>query len=334
MSSDGDSRLLKAMEIIYNIGPKKLNYTSVDQEFDAEFWKPAKNIIPMQDGTHLVVKAGRRPLKHLILGDFSINMGILNYMIDNKSKEKHGLVKSDITSKDKMNFSSVEKLCSARVLECLGTIPSTEGVILYLKFVRNLITAYVEGKSTVEERLFSSFYCLYFARLWKEWIQIQRKTENFMHKNEEISLNNFLSSNTYACIEINALSIVKMLRKCIDLNRPDLFMPTLMSSQACEEYFRRTRSMTSTFQTITEYDMLEILNRSKRSQALVNLSRKIQVDDKKRETNKLYVPEKLPNRSDVLNIINAAYKSASEDLLSIGKKILLFILKVYYKLFS
>ena len=64
--------------------------------------------------------------------------------------------------------------------------------------------------------------------------------------------NNFITSNAYQCIEINAHSLLALVRDC----KNDYFMSWLLGSQSCEKTFRSLRSMTSTFSTVVNCSLL------------------------------------------------------------------------------
>lgn len=58
---------------------------------------------------------------------------------------------------------------------------------------------------------------------------------------------NFISTNAYTCIEINAHSLVLLITKLRALNRPDLMLTHLLGSQSCESTFRLFVSGTEKF---------------------------------------------------------------------------------------
>jgi len=91
-------------------------------------------------------------------------------------------------------------------------------------------------------------------------------------KNTNYNLkNNFITSNTYACIELNARSLILLVKKFRDSSfclRPYMFVPWRFSSQTCEELFRTTRSMTSTYSTVVNFSMNDILKRLTRIELL------------------------------------------------------------------
>lgn len=59
-----------------------------------------------------------------------------------------------------------------------------------------------------------------------------------------------------------------IIEKCRSDKSPESLMPWLFSSQPCERFFRQTRSMTSTYSTIVNFDMLDLLNRQLRIQTI------------------------------------------------------------------
>lgn len=80
---------------------------------------------------------------------------------------------------------------------------------------------------------------------------------------------NFISSNCYSCIELNAHSLVKLitdLKRDIIVSAPEqsppyeLHMPNI-GSQPYEKLFRMTRSMTSTFSTVVNFSIKSFMKR-------------------------------------------------------------------------
>lgn len=80
---------------------------------------------------------------------------------------------------------------------------------------------------------------------------------------------NFITSNTYTCIEINAHGLLILVEKLRETNQ---FTPWLCSSQPCKKIFRQIRSMTSTFSTIVNFNLMGILRRLNRVQILNEIS--------------------------------------------------------------
>lgn len=81
----------------------------------------------------------------------------------------------------------------------------------------------------------------FFLRLWRLWLK----------SNQKFSISdNFISLNTYVCLEINAKALLDAIDLLKTLDSPELFLPWLFSSQACESFFRSLRSLSSTYSTI------------------------------------------------------------------------------------
>lgn len=96
------------------------------------------------------------------------------------------------------------------------------------------------------------WYPLFIIRIWREYIL---KENGFNLKD------NFLTSNCYNCIELNAHSLVLILVYLKDNNLANLFTPELYSSQPCEALFRQVRSFTTTYSTVANCSVKEILGR-------------------------------------------------------------------------
>ena len=74
---------------------------------------------------------------------------------------------------------------------------------------------------------------------------------------------NFITTNAYMCIEINAHSLLMFFLRLRDTfpDNNDSFVPWMLGSQSCERTFCSLRSMTGTFSTIVNFSMLGLLQR-------------------------------------------------------------------------
>lgn len=70
-----------------------------------------------------------------------------------------------------------------------------------------------------------------------------------------------MSLNFYACVEINAHAILFLMLYLKERNMDNLFYPDLLGSQQCEAIFRQIRSLSSTYSTVTNSSMLEIISK-------------------------------------------------------------------------
>ncbi|XP_031332934.1 uncharacterized protein LOC116163219, partial [Photinus pyralis] len=269
MSSDGDSRLLKVMKYVTKLSSAQNN--DGWPWFHAELNNP--EVICVQDTTHIGTKLRTRLIKPGILlpfGDYIVSSDHLKYIIEHFSKDVHRLVLTDINSQDKMNFTAVLKICDAKVLDLLkSAVPNSEATILYLTIVKNVLDAYMQQDIKLDERLYKIWYSVFILRIWRQWI---KESDIYTLKD------NFITLNSYTCIELNAHAMILLIRKFVSDNNlsPNMFLPHLMSSQPCEQLFRATRSMTSTYSTVVNYSMLEILHRLNRIHYLEDAKHELQ----------------------------------------------------------
>ena len=84
---------------------------------------------------------------------------------------------------------------------------------------------------------------------------------------------NFITQNTYMCIELNAHTLITFLLTIRDnfLNLEGCFRLWLLGSQSCKKIFRSARSMTNMFSTMINFGMLGLLRRLHRLQIQAKL---------------------------------------------------------------
>lgn len=137
-SSDRDPRLLKAMQprCMTRSPPASSNYNWFKLgSSDGYNSLLRKQLIYVQDTTHIGTKLRTRMLKPAIvlpLGEYSASIAHLHFLVDNFSKDKHLLTKSDLNLIDKINYRAAEKMCSNEVISLLKSIPDTDGTVAYL----------------------------------------------------------------------------------------------------------------------------------------------------------------------------------------------------------
>lgn len=246
-SADGDSRLLRAMKIRtkFDLTPSVdvLNHVNID------------TFINVQDTTHLGAKIKNRLLNVsivLYMGTRIVTVSHLNRLVDTVPKEIHGLVKSDIFTDDRQNYRAVEKLMDERVLRALeDNIVDSEATIHYLKLCQNVTSSYLEDDLPILERISRMWYANYFFRAWRKWLSTH----------DEYSVNeNFISNNAYNCVEINAHALIELIIKLRNAGETHLFIPSLFSSQPCEQIFRTMRSMGTCNYTKINFSLHELFH--------------------------------------------------------------------------
>lgn len=213
-----------------------------------------------QDPIHIATKSRNRFLrtnsksKLMPFGRSNfISVSHLYFLIKHYKKDRHELTKSILNPVDKQNFKSVEKMCSEKVLSLLTIgVKSSRATVQYLEMIRDITAAFRDQTLTPEERIRKLWYHVFILRLWRRFI--------LNHKNYHLK-EHFLTMNCYACIEINAHSLIQIILKLQEVNRPELFLPHLFGSQQCESIFRQMRSMTSTFSTVANCSTKEALSR-------------------------------------------------------------------------
>lgn len=177
-----------------------------------------------QDAVHLATKQRNRLLKAssiFPMGDKQASVSHLKIMISSFPKDIHGLVMSDICPEDRQNYSSFEKVIDPHVLNCLHQhVIGSEATVAYLEMSRVICSAFIEIDWTPKQRIEHIWHALYFFRAWREWVK-QSTAYNF---------ENFISSNAFSCMEINAYALIHLIIKFRDEHRPDLFFPTLFTS--------------------------------------------------------------------------------------------------------
>ena len=127
--SDGDSRNLRAMKIScqYNLASNndKFLFTESRSILANEMLYPKKwswfwvknptTIAYVQDTVHIAVKMKSRLLKPstvLPMGNFTAGVHHLQILVENFSKEQHGIRYKDIDCKDKQNYEAVLRISS------------------------------------------------------------------------------------------------------------------------------------------------------------------------------------------------------------------------------
>ena len=111
---------------------------------------------------------------------------------------------------------------------------------------------------------------IFFVRYWREWILLNEK-----HTLKQ----NFLTNNTYLCIELNAHALLTFLMNAHDnVNKNDIvFFPWLLGSLSCEKTFRSARSMSTVFSSVLNFSILGLLCRLHH----LNIQAMLQVDAEK-----------------------------------------------------
>lgn len=340
-ASDGDAKLLKAMKIETGIGTN-LQISPEDIDDPDQFtcrWFNCKMFnmhdpLFIQDMIHILTKLRNRMLRAsaiVPLGNGVVCKSFLKYLLENVSKDKHCITSTDIDPKDRQNSESAAKICSTRTQNCLTQyVPGSKSTVLYLKMMNAVTDSMLNVDMDIRDRVSNMWYGLFVLRIWRSWLHKFEKPKK-SKKNTQASgqpsndttiyslQENFISTNAYTCIEINAHSLVLLITKLRALNRPDLMLTHLLGSQSCESTFRLLRSMTTTQSTVINFNMLEMIHRLRRIELQSEIMSSVPVDIKFPRVHRKKTSAKLnnafPSNNEIETLIENARTRAIYDLL-------------------
>lgn len=256
-SSDGDAKLLKAMRTFTFSKDYCEDVPLRILGWFRAVWDLDSGPYCFQDFVHIATKLRSLFLQHKLLpmGWYLISCTHIEILMKTVSKEDHGLTETDVSAEDKMNFQAALNLSNPRVTNLLiSSGNEIWGTVAFLETLHNLTKSFMDTSLSARDRLRLLWRSLFLLRIWRQWLQ-----------EEGFSLeDNFITYNQYMCIEINAHVMVKLIRKCKEMGKPELFLPWLFSSQACESFVRLARSMSTTYSTVVNFSLLDFLHKIRR----------------------------------------------------------------------
>lgn len=243
IASDSDTRYNSAMRVNSMLGVKPEYLSEALKNVN---WFRSGNVSPpfyIQDPYHIGTKLRNLLLKtleyleSLPFGERDIELFIqiehLKYLLKHFGKDEHLLTETTINPTDRQNFDSVLRICSETVRNLLEKhVENSEATVMFLDIVYNSIMAFIEPEMMPLERIDKAWYSLFMVRFWKEYISahpVYRLKDNFM------------STYCYACLELNAHSLVSILLHLRQTTQPHLFAPQIYDSQPCENFYRQIR---------------------------------------------------------------------------------------------
>lgn len=278
--------------------------------FFQAIWQPT--VCTLQDPLHVLVKLYRRLVGHvLIIGSKIISVSFLQLLLKEDDR-RYGICLSDLKNTDAMNVRIAEKVGSERIISGLEkNVPGSEALVVYLSLMMWVRKAYIDAETSPVTRVFLAWKLVFFVRIWKASLV----------EDDEKTLKHFISSNTYNCLELNAHSLLVFLTKCRDENRPDLFKVEKLGSQPCERYFATERSQTTTLSTITNFDMFDLLCRTKRTDIMLMAQSKCENFEfaRLKQTTASTTQIDLPSENEINNVIENSFEEAKILAQSLGK---------------
>jgi len=336
---DGDSRVMSAMKestSLLSLKEPLLNSIPFSPAVPRipTAWKewfqihPRSTVSYVQDVVHVGVKLKSRLLKpsiRLPMGpQFCASGNHLQMIRMAYGKDEHNLRERDVNHKDKQNFDAVLHIMNSSHL--LETVPEAKGTFVYVEMMKCTVDSYLNKSLSPLERIEKAWYANFFARYWKEWISLS---------SQYTLKHNFLTSNAYLCIELNAHALITFLMNAhTNEKNHDVFLPWLLGSQSCERIFRSARSMSTVFSSVLNFSILGLLRRLHR----LNIQAVLQADAElsgikfprveknfKKHGTSSYVAPSLAGISnkDICGAVESALKKAKETLSDLNMDILL-----------
>jgi len=244
--SDGDTRFLKSQKVSMNYGSIN-NFCGFPIAGSME-----TEICSIQDPLHLLKKMKTSlydDCDFLRIGMFRANLTHLVTIFKQFDRKEHNLILSDIDPYDQMNYSCLDKITTDSVISLLRTVKNAEGTIIFLELMKAIRCAYVTSDTSVQEKLFSATWSLHFIRLWKSWLL-----------NNNISVKHFISSNSYECLEVNYVFLLKLIK----LNKSEHIH--YLNSQIVEGFFRKLRSFCGVEDLVVSSSIKGVLTRIQKIQ--------------------------------------------------------------------
>lgn len=176
-------------------------------------------------------------------GNYFIDWSHLNILLQEFGKDEHQLTASVLNPIDRQNLSSVLRMCGQKVVEMMReNVNGSDATSLFLQIMNDIIESFMNQNLTALQRIRKIWYSLFIIRIWRQYI--------LSHKNYTLK-DNFLRSNCYSCIQLNAHSLILLITHLKKINRTELFLPHLFESLVGEGIFRQFRSFTTTYSTVT-----------------------------------------------------------------------------------
>lgn len=304
LSSDGDTRLLSSMR-----SKVKLSLVNFSDDELNNYVAQGPPWIFAQDTIHEGTKMRNRLLKPGILlpmGNRLVSIAHLKILLKTVPKKFHMLVRSDICPLDRQNYDSLEKMMKKIVIDALEEkVIGSEATVMFLRLCKQVTASYLDEKMTPIDRIYNMWHAVYFLRAWRKWIS---SAGNSYRLND-----NFITSNAYQCIEINAHSLIFAILKLRSEDKKHLFQTNLFSSQPCESTFRQLRALGTQNFTKINFCMHEFLHMVSRIELMNKIS--------SANDGTILFPQRkiltstfgLPNNPEILSTVEQAKKDALEN---------------------
>lgn len=316
-ASDSDPRYNSAMRKLTGLGFRSNLFGNVEWfNSNAEMHSP----FFVQDTIHIAtkfrnifLKTKPFPMKLPFGTNYYIQVKHLETLLENFSKDRHQLTASVLNAMDRQNFSSVERIYDDKVIELLEShVPESKGTVMFLKILRHIVESYRDINLSPLERIGKIWYSVSVLRIWRQSIS----------SDESLKVGeNFITQNAYTCVEMNAHALILIILYLKKNRTPNVFLPELFDSQPCEGFFGQIRSLSTTFSTVVNCSVKEIIARINR----IHLQNDIAVNTSffyprvkhaQFPTNR--VLHELPDQLEIYKQIEKSKQNAIQDSMEVG----------------
>lgn len=319
ISSDSDTKNNAAMRHNSLLGYESNVFMDADW-FYSGLNEDSEEPFYFQDHIHnalkfrsLILRTGKSPGKLPFGPNYYIQMDHLKFLLNHFDKDKHELTASTLNPVDKQNFGSAQRMWNEKVIQLLNErLPRSEGTVKFLSIMRDFYNAFCEPNLLPLERVEKIWYAVFLLRIWRQWVVSQK---NLVLKE------NFLTPNCYACVEINAHNLVRLLLYLEKNNLKDWFLPFIYDSQSCESFFRQIRSLTTVFSTVANCNTKEIIGRINRIQLLNDITHKTEFAFPRIKASSEFpghISYDLPTKKEIFEKIEECRKNAINYAMKIG----------------
>lgn len=229
------------------------------------------------------------------------------------------ITEKQILGSDRMDHKVASAACHARVRDELKR-PEEQATKEYLVMMHHIEVAYIIHDATPGQRIYSAWYIVFFFRIWRLKLaaEISHPDERPNAFNAKMQAN-FVSPNLQACLELNGHGWIILNNSLRDIERPDLFTPSQINSQASEDSFRTLRSLSSVRSTIVNFDMLDLSRRSKRLAILEEAATTVKDFHFLNKKKDIIVPEVLLTNAEINNILKSGFNDVKIVMAKFGK---------------
>lgn len=302
---------MKAMRVASHLGENHDCTFPANMPADIFVCSLSTICIFFQDISHIISKLRTRLLETSVpmrVGNFKISLATLKCILSDEPSIGCFIKKTDICSDDKMDVDAGKRICSKEVINRV----TEPGLKFLLQLMNDLVDAFENVELSASEKIKKIWIVCLSLRGWRQHIK----------KDQKRKMKEFIALPTYIAIEINAHHLINFYRHLRETQRLELFKYLhLLSSQICEDFFRKLRSMNTFHWTCINMSMLDVCYKIKRINAIYELEKNLENEillaryDKKPilNNNVEYLDD-----NDIKNILIEAKEEATTRLALVG----------------